>query len=239
MSFILDALRKSENKRKNQHDDGVRAVYDEPAQKPPKSRLWVIALVFVLLFNLFLVLWMVNVWQHPSADMPVVQIPTATQTAPTSAPQPRPEESVVAPASVSTEPVVPVSEVEQPVPVAPGEPVAAIETPSVEIPAIKPPVMPEVVIQIEPPPAAEPVVATRLNTIGELPATLRSRISTFQMALHAYNANNPAASMVQIDGRLLRTGGQIDEDLLLEEITVDGVVLRSGEYRFLVSRRGQ
>lgn len=240
MSFILDALRKSENKRSSRQDDEVRAVYEAPAPKPPKSRLWVIVLTIVLLFNLLLVLWMTSVWRQPSVPAPVVQLPPTT--ASTIAVPPRPKPSVVAPAMVTPEVSEPATGAPLQVPMAAVEPVAAVEIPSVEIPAIEPPVvtdLPPSAATAPQPSAAEAVTAAPLNAISELPASLRARVATLQMALHAYNANNPAASMVQIDGRLLRAGGRIDSDLLLEEITAEGVILSSGDYRFLLPRRGQ
>lgn len=230
MSFILDALRKSEKKRHNQNSVGVRAVYESPAPKPQKTRWWVIVLVLVLLINLMLVLWMTSFRQSVPVEPSI-----------TNSPMPSPIDS---PASTA---VAPETKAAEPAPAAaPEQPDLTTE---VATESESGPIEPEVESQPAPPeiisttgqtePTDEPVAGNKLYSISELPSSLRTRISALKVSLHAYNANNPAASMVQIDGRLLRAGGQVDDDLTIEEITADGVILSSGEYRFLLSRRGQ
>lgn len=231
MSFILDALRKSENKRHNQHRDSARAVYETQEPKPLKSRRWVVALVLVLLINLILVLWMTSFRQKIPVESPVTNLPT-----------PPTVDSPSAPIAVSSE-----SKAVEPAPAAaPEQPDLTIE---VATESESRPIEPEVETQPAPPEIIsttsqtestdEPIVVSKLYSISELPSALRSRVTALQMPLHAFNANNPTAGMVQIDGRLLRAGDRIANDLKVEEITADGVILRSEEYRFLLPRRGQ
>lgn len=241
MSFILDALRKSENKRHIQDSDTVRAVYESPTPKTQKTRRWVILLGLVLLLNLVLVVWMTSFHRSVPLELPIVQSPAPALT-------PATTDRPSVPIGVTSE----IEVVESAQDAAPEEPAlsANIATESesrpVEVAVATQPAAPEMssaptqtesienLVAIE-----NPAASNKLYSLSELPPSLRSRISALQMPLHAYNANNPAASMVQIDGRLLRAGGQIADDLRVEEITAEGVVLRSGTYRFLLPRRGQ
>jgi hypothetical protein len=58
------------------------------------------------------------------------------------------------------------------------------------------------------------------------------------MSLHAYNRDNPAGSLVQINDHILHEGDSVTDKIRLEKITAEGVVLHYDGYRFLFPRRG-
>lgn len=208
MSFILDALKKSEHKRRALAGQESQAVFDAPAPASAVSRRWILVLVAFLLLCILLLL-AVLVMQRSRNPQVLPTRPLATDVDSVIAPAP----SVVLRPLAQRQPELQVSQgagQEQR-----SEPAAAVPvSPSVE--------------------TGDPVYR-----ISDLPADVRRRLPALQMALHAYNAADKDASLVQINGRLVREGAQIAENLMVEEITVDGAILRSGSYRFLLPRRGQ
>lgn len=78
------------------------------------------------------------------------------------------------------------------------------------------------------PPAAEMV---RALAVGDLPDPVRRSLPDIAISLHRY-ADNPAARMIRVNGRVGREGEAVAEDLTIAEITRTGVVFATGEERF-------
>ncbi|MFO7765559.1 MAG: general secretion pathway protein GspB [Pelovirga sp.] len=222
MSFILDALKKSEHKRRARDEGEARAIFEPVGVKTSFSRYWIMLVVVLLLCAILLL--GVLLWQRSWQDDSTLEQPAAATRQRTTATQPSvavplaPSSDVVRPAAQrQSEPdrlLKPVEE--QPV----GEQPDIAAAPQNSTPAVS---------------AAE----DRIYSISELPANVRGRLPTLQMALHAYNPADPAASLAQINGRLVRKGSPAGDNLTVAEITADGVILRADDYRFLLPRRGQ
>lgn len=222
MSFILDALKKSEHKRRARDEGEARAIFEPVGVKTSFSRYWIMLVVVLLLCAILLL--GVLLWQRSWQDDSTLEQPAAATRQRTTATQPSvavplaPSSDVVRPAAQrQSEPdrlLKPVEE--QPV----GEQPDIAAAPQNSTPAVS---------------AAE----DRIYSISELPANVRGRLPTLQMALHAYNPADPAASLAQINGRLVRKGSPAGDSLTVAEITADGVILRADDYRFLLPRRGQ
>lgn len=214
MSFILDALKKSEHKRRTVAGQEPQAIFEPPPPTSSVSRRWVLVLVALLLLCILLLLAVLVV--QPSRNSHVLPPRPLTTVA----------DTAIAPASLASvvPSVVPRPDV-QGQPAGEGLPEPAVEQ------------RPEPTTAV----SASPVVETedQVYSISDLPTEVRRRLPALQMALHAYNAADAAASLVQINGRLVREGAQIAENLTVEEITPDGAILRSSSYRFLLPRRGQ
>jgi len=60
--------------------------------------------------------------------------------------------------------------------------------------------------------------------IDELPAETRAGMPTLKIGVHLFS-DTPASRRASLNGRLLREGQTVDKDLILEEITNQGVVL--------------
>ena len=75
MSFILDALKKSESDRQRQHGPALFEV----RVAPPRTRLplWAIAIAALLVVNLGVVLWMLLRHQGHTSSAPGAQPTTA------------------------------------------------------------------------------------------------------------------------------------------------------------------
>jgi hypothetical protein len=230
MSFILDALRKAESKRRKQAGEQLRTVYEPVQRKPARPGFWIVIGVSVLLVNIILVTWMVTTSRQPPRVVPLVQQEPLVEQGPAMAAAPEPEAALVAPA--------PGTAAADPAALSPL--VADSASPSPEPAATT--VLPAqtAAAQARPLPAdaegaSEP---DRIYRVSELPAAVRARLPALQMSLHAYNSADATASLVQINGRVLRAGESISSDLVLEDISAEGAILRIGGYRLLLSRRG-
>ncbi|MFO7577096.1 MAG: general secretion pathway protein GspB [Pelovirga sp.] len=230
MSFILDALRKAENKRRKQAGEELHTVYEPVQRKPARSGFWIVVGVIVLCANVVLVAWMVMSPRQPPPVVPLVQEEPLADRGPAMAVAQEPEAAPVtsAPGTALVRPVAPAPTGAGPAPLSP-EPAATAEPPAQTGSE-----------QARPLPAAAEVASEpdRIYRISELPAAVRARLPALQMPLHAYNPADAAASLVQINGRVLRAGESINSDLVLEDISAEGAILRIGGYRFLLSRRG-
>ena len=235
MSFILDALKKSEHKRRAQAG-GESAVLFEMSDKKIIARRRSLQLLIILLLLGILLLLAGLLWQRPwkATDRSgLSEIEIVEPSVPAPAAQAQVE--IPAPAAQTQEDVEPAP---QPSLAEPEETTATVPVPSAADTQPTPgPVQtaPAVPVTSRAPEAAQ----DQVYTISDLPPDVRRRLPALQMALHAYNAADADASLVQINGRLVREGAQIAEDLMVDEITSDGVILRSGIYRFLLPRRGQ
>src|SRR5882762_5644560 len=105
MSFILDALKKSESDRQRQSGPALFEV----KVAPPRTGLppWAIAVAALLVVNLAIVMWML--WRHPATRTPDTSAGAAAAGATTRAPAP-PSTSLPAPAPPSVSLPAPVAQ---------------------------------------------------------------------------------------------------------------------------------
>lgn len=74
-------------------------------------------------------------------------------------------------------------------------------------------------------------VAKKLYEIAELPADVKRNLPEISFAGHVYSSSKSQRS-VMMNGKKMREGQEVTKGLLLEEITMEGVILRSQGYRF-------
>lgn len=243
MSFILDALKKSENER--QRTIGP-SLADAPMRIAPTERpWWAIAVAALLLVNLA-VLAFVLLRDDDEAPTPVVPAqvaPTAdpVQRAMTSLPDPvsRPApnpavRSLAEEAGVEPDPYYDGGEY-----IDPAHPDLAA---AANVPAGPPAVRP-----IEPPTVAplenrqtyqQPRDAAGSEILPTASALVASGTSLPDMRLdiHVYS-NTPADRFVFINMRKYTEGQTTSEGPTIERITPDGAVLNQGGLRFLLPRQ--
>src|SRR5690554_49268 len=220
MSYILDALRKSETERRQGKvpDLGQQVqLIHRPKKKRTPLMVWVVLALFVNAGVLAVVFW-------PKPAGEAVQKPT---------PKPGPELTVKpAPAAEVSEPEpepVPVAQPEPARVVAP-QPAALVNEPIAEPerqwPAI---ITPSLRQQRDPPDVARNGPKERVPHLVELPLSFQKSIPDLMFNSHIYSTD-PSASRVMINNRYLRTGDRF-EQLTIERITEDGVVLsKNGQY---------
>lgn len=222
MSYILDALRKSEQQRQQGAAPITRLTQvTETAQK--RALFSMNGMLAVALVGVGALIGWLRPWQsEPSMPTPSPVV-AATLSAPSAPSMP----------SAANMPSAPVAQ--------PVAPVASLP-PMVDVPdrvvvTMEPPVQPA---QVSPPiPAARPESPAAAATpatmaLAELPDSVRREIPDMTVSLHGY-ADVPKDRIVMVNGTLLHEGEDIAPGFRLERITPDGVIIGYKGYRF---RRG-
>ena len=219
MSYILDALRKSEAERRQGKapdlGQSVQIIH-RPRKKPVSGVVW--AVVAALLINAGVLAYVF--WPE--------RAPTVVSEAPVSAVVP------VSPA----EPVPPIDAgaMETPKTVAqaeqPGKPEALPEPMPVPADAFEAPlvIVPSTPATREP--LTQPAPEGRVPHLVELPLSFQKSVPDLTFNSHIY-ASDPAASRVMINSQYLRPGDQLGQ-LRIERITEDGVIFSRDGQRFRV-----
>ncbi len=220
MSYILDALKKSEQER-----ELVRMLRTAGTAGfswvPARRRLWP-AIVILALFagvTLTVLRWwpaqtptsMANkVMTEPS--LPAQAVVTRETPVRTSAP-PATSPVVTAPSRSATDDLATQARVaaspSEPAPVArPPAPAQASGEPAAGQPANAP----------------APIDTAAVPLLREMPADFRRQLPALTLNIHLYSANE-AENLVYINDRQLRRGEQLEGGIRLEQIVAEGVVL--------------
>ncbi len=218
MSYILDALRKSDQQRRLGAVPTLSTVSAASAA-PARSALPVYGSIGTILIAIGIAIGWLRPWHPdpPAVIAAVAPIPIAApaQAAPTAAPSPRNEPPTAAPAA----PVIASPPPRRKVSIATqgkthNAPVAAVATP-----------VPQGGKADEAP--QQPPLAG-----SDLPLSNPQDFPRMTVAVHAYSAR-PQDRLVSINDRLLREGDALAPDLKLEQITPDGMIFtyRGNRYR--------
>jgi len=233
MSFILDALKKSESDRQRQSGPALFEVKVAPPRRG--LPLWAIAIGALLAVNLVIIAWMML--RHPRAEAAVNVTPPP----------------LVAPAGSAaggTAPAAPAPAQQAgqaPLVVAPQAPPVAVPA-SAPYPSPAPPAAgaaneepdPEDLAPAQEPPPFKANHVQR-GTVEGVPlyqdasATPGTHIPPLRLDLHVY-AERPQERFVMINMRKLREGEATPEGVRVESITADGAVLSYNGSRFLLTQ---
>ena len=226
MSFILDALKKSESDRQRQSGP---ALY-EVKVAPPRGGLppWAIAVVILLAINLMIGLWMLL--RHPLAR-PATE--SAAAAAPVAAPLPAPPATspITAPAVASAPPA--------PITAAQAAPVGAGAADADGGHA-------DSLTAEDFAPASEPAssalgghvrrgTATGVPLYQDAASSPGTQIPQLRLDLHAYAAR-PQDRFVMINMHKVREGDTLPEGVRVDSITPEGAVLSYKGSSFLLPR---
>ena len=241
MSFILDALKKSENER--QRHQGPSLV-DVPNRRAPSERPWwmiVLAALLVLNLTVFIV---VLLRKNDHATAVSETSPAAAPSVPMSqsparpAARPQPSEQPRAP-STSADPTV--RSLADEAGVAEGEDAASPDPALAD--AADVPAGPPIVSPIQGPtanPVRTPSPAARnddtLPTINDVTATGAAQLPEMHLDIHVY-ATAPSERFVFINMKKYREGETTAEGVTVEQIRRDGVVLNHQGMRFVMPRQ--
>jgi general secretion pathway protein B len=207
VSFILDALKKSEQERRQGEVPDLQ-THQEPVARRKAVLPWAYLLVVALLVNGLIAVW--ALW--PRSLEPVGEKPAVAGPTPTTAPVPPPAER-----SVSAFRPAPLQPEAAPGPAEVPEPPAPVAT------------------KVRPAPAGEspPLADNRpVPLLSELPAGDRARLPDLNLQLHFFTVH-AERRMIRLNGLNLREGDHGSEGLTVVEITPEGVVLEFGGIRFL------
>lgn len=236
MSYILEALKKLEQKRQQEGTPNLLTLQGgaESARKKRTPWPYVVSGIVILNILLITIFFWVGPWksthQIPSAQTQMAQrsVPSPlASTLPEKKNEPIPEakkdipppekKDVVLPAP-SQSPVLPSGKaVSEPVP----SKAFPIETP----PARKIPHEEHTALSK----AVQP--SKKIVTIKELPADIKGKLSELKMTVHSYN-EQPQSRFAVINNTTVREGQPVNKDLQLELITRNGVVLNYQGHRF-------
>lgn len=207
MSYILDALRKSDQQRqRGAAPINLATAAPAPERRPPVYRNGLLAL---LLVAAGVTIGWLRPWQE-------------TQPAPAAIAQPVPHPSLPVPAQPPVQTTPPAPRMAEP----PATP-ARIEPPAPPPRTTPAPTAP-VPVAVE---ASGAEQQPKILSLSELPQTVRQTIPAIAISLHGY-ASTPGERFVMINNQLLRQGDLVAPGLSLEQITPDGVLLGYQGYRF-------
>ena len=286
MSYILEALQKSERKRQKDSVPDLQAVHVPSADTKDRRPLWPWLLTAALIINGVLLVYFLPsskddrvltgqalpesrepaASQRALAENPPALTPTTEPLSITSAARAPETTEKLLPAAVQTEkktkePKKPTPEVP-----APRYPVAAQQSPdmfrssaedrpgvvtgdastSSEISAYKLPAVENTIAaqdDVPQPPdttAADDALPTKhgpasateeIPLLSTLPQSFRQRLPELSISFLSYS-QKPSKRLVSINGRILREGQTITDDLTVEKITSAGVVLNYRDDRF-------
>jgi general secretion pathway protein B len=228
LSFILDALKKSENDRQRQASPALFEV--KVAAPRRKFPLWAIGLGVLLAVNVAVLAW-VLLRQPASSDTAPATASTAAATADTDKSD---MVTVRMPANVSST-----------VTVAPNHPEPGVVAPSAAPPLAEEPLLSGLEPSVPPDynandyvPAVSPSQsrADALRRSGNVPSrdeaiAQGAQLPDLRLDLHVYSPK-PADRFVFINMRKLREGESLPEGVQVEEITPAGAVLTYRGKRF-------
>ncbi len=201
MSYILDALKKSEQDRGKGAVPGVQTVHSSSLNyRQEKKSVWPWFLVALIAINLVAVIYFI---QTKDNKEPVAAIQPETIT-----------ETPVQKKQVATTPTATTS-----------IPPTAVVAAQKEAPAFEK----QIIQQTE---TIEPIFET--VDLYDLPLNVRQHIPDLEFSAHVYSTNPLQRSLV-INGRFMEEGAQINNELVLTEITSDGAVFDFQGYRFSTS----
>ena len=239
MSFILEALKKSEADRQRRSGPALFEV----KIAPPRTGLplWALAIAALLGVNLAIAVWMLR--RHPAQPPAATAAPNAMAAAVAPAPLGGPGPAASVPASpVPAHPAVEVG--------GPVVPAAAPQTTGVMQPDTAPTAAATPGPVLNPDdyePATEPAAAPAFNahvkrgSDGGLPlyqdaaAAPGAGLPQVRLDLHVFAAS-PRERFVMINMHKLREGDSLPEGVRVESITPDGAVLSHNGSRFLLPR---
>lgn len=227
MSYILEALKKSEQERKQGAVPNIQSVhkgsasYDEPDESNSgvAFKLFLLALVFVFIGGAGF-LWYERLFPAGKEQQLVQNTlpaePAALQagkTTPAIKPAARPEQTRQVQAPTPPKPIV------SPEPVKSPKPEPVVQAPKVS---------PKVVYSDKPLDATpEPVSVQDLEqavAIAQLPASIRKSLPAITFTGHVYS-NTPKRRSVVLNGKKLREGNSLNGELVLIAITPEGAIL--------------
>jgi general secretion pathway protein B len=221
VSFILDALKKSESERQRQAGPALMEV----RIAPPRHRLplWAMLVGALLLLNI-LVLATVLLFRERTAP--------AAAAIPVSAPAPLPVPAAAPPAAAAPPPVSP--EAIQPLPGAmlPAMPMPA--GPAVPLSGNPADYLPALPAGSSPLPAREAPEDANLPTRDDMVAA-GQQLPEVRLSLHVFDPA-PANRYVLLNSSRLREGDSMADGLKLERITESGVILAWRGQRFRLQR---
>ena len=250
MSYILDALKKSEEERKRGTVPDLLAVQDTRVQEQGKRHWWPYLLLVALALNAGIFLWWLIPWQSKKQDVtaysstrqvtlpeksadvesePRKQTPVPSQDAPLVKPLPDKRVNDMPDRSVQAKPA---EQRQAPNTSAPAVEVQGSHATSPSLPLQAPVALPAP-SETNSSGKSTNAGGSMLYNLYELPSSIQQNLPAFSITAHIHTGD-PASGMVKVNGQMMREGQELSPGLKLEEIIPDGVIFRYQNYRFRV-----
>jgi general secretion pathway protein B len=236
MSYILDALRKSDQQRRIGQVPTLTFAPQAPLAPEPRAKASYGSLGVIVIITIGMVL----AWLRPLSTAPTPAAATAERSVEMPPRQPAPALLQVAPEPVVAKslhsvvpavvPPVPAKEANAPVPASGGKRHLQAKAATADRPSIP-------AMGSTPPDNVPDTRGAQLAPVvgsADLPQSIRKALPVMTVAVHAYS-DRAADRLVSINGRLLHEGDALAPGLRLDQITPDGMVFSYRGYRF---RRG-
>lgn len=266
MSYILDALKKSEKERQRGTAPDLLTVQETLLPEKKKRRVWPYILGAVLILNMGLAAYRLIPWQSKNEKAGTNTVAVQTSEPKTAGSlQPEISRTITTRAGIKKREVPPATNttreksLKTPLAITKKEEKPVVQKATVqskirEQPAVikeAQPVQtlqqvlnPEIPASAPSPvsPDVKPVqndpapVPGRIYQAGDLPASVRQNLPAVNMSVFMYS-EDPASRMVRINGQMLREGQYISDGLKLEEIKPDGVILNYKNYRLHLGQK--
>lgn len=265
MSYILDALKKSEKERQRGTAPDLLTVQEPVLREKKTRRVWPYIIFAVLIFSIGLSAFRLIPWQsrnekagtstvalQKSGPKPAESLqPEVSQTIATQADIKKREVPLLINTTLEKSlktPLALTKKEEKPV-----VQKAIVQSKIQEQPAVKKAAQPQTSQQALKPeitasapstvsPDVKPVqndpapVPGKVYQSGDLPASVQQNLPAVTMSIFMYS-EDPASRMVRINGQTLREGQYISEGLKVEEIRPDGVILNYKNYRLHIGQK--
>ncbi|HWI15664.1 MAG TPA: general secretion pathway protein GspB [Burkholderiales bacterium] len=259
MSYILDALRKSDQQRQRGTTPTLQTSPSIVAVAEPR-RTWLYPVLALILAGVAFAIGTIAPWRKaqdvavpavvapapaivapapaPATTGPMVATPSpapAALVAPAPAPALRPPDTIAAQQPHSSLPsttdnaaprAASAERSTAPAPVAQqAQALAPVHA------RAEPPRVPQRASESQAPGRDTKPASEKVQTLAELPASLRAELPSMTVTVHAYSAT-PKDRLVGVNDKLLREGDSLAPDLVLERITPDGMIFTYKGTRF-------
>ncbi len=234
MSYILDALRKSQQARQPGTAPRTGAVHNISLALPVSG--WWLALGIILLLGLLIAAYFF--WHSATGNLPgplpelLMSEPVAAT--PASAPAPTTPMSVEKPTPVpeaAAKKITPVADLAEqakvPVPIVPAKKVVTVH-PEKKSVANRRPEMDKTI-------AAVPLITDDTPLLQQMPQDFQHSLPSLAVTIHVYS-HDESQRILFINNREYRKGSQIEGGIRVEDIVPDGAVLSYHGERFKLSR---
>ncbi len=229
MSFILDALRKSETERQQQGSAEFAGVPTSAVDSGMPRWLWIVAALLAI--NLAVLLGLLMRPDAPGATPPMTVSAAAPETTRSSTPASGSSTSADARAGEDSFIEQLAAARQNPPPIA-EEPEPALQEPARRQQVRR---QPEPTVTIAAPVAAESSDVASLPSFVEVLTNGTVQLPDLHLDIHVYS-EVPEDRFVFINMSKQRERSQLSEGPVVEEITPEGVILDYGGTRFLLSR---
>lgn len=206
MSYILDALKKSEKERGNKDIPSVQTIHSSGLNYNNKKTNWPYYLIAAVLLNLFAILYFVFDNQD---DL------TVEKTVENILPTPKNESKVAA--FVQKEETQ-IAAIAKPIQEATNSKIILGKAP-------KPQLKNNTIVKNTKPKIINtpPTVNAEITEFQDLPAEIKLQLPTITISAHVYSSN-PLQRSIVINNNFLEEGEYVLDDLILHEITPDGAI---------------